>query len=312
MKNMIFSELYSIYYQVVARILRAALDHPLKEQEFRQIIEEYAFHESILNIEPAFAKRRWQLLREDGTTILRHAPSMPLTLVQKRWLKSIFLDPRMHLFQDDVLDEMERLGLKEIEPLFTPDDYEIFDRYADGDPYEDEGYLKNFRQILDAMKNQYPLSIHTENHRGSLTQMVLIPQYFEYSEKDDKIRLIGSDNRQGRTINLARIQRCERAARECCLQMTQMPMPKSRYVMFELIDKRNALERVLLHFAHFEKQAERLEENHYKIKVWYDKDDETELVIRILSFGPMIKVTEPVRFVKLIKERLQNQRSCGH
>ena len=63
---MIFSELYSIYYQVVARILMAALDHPLKEQEFRQIIEEYAFYESILNIEPAFAKRRWQLLKGMG------------------------------------------------------------------------------------------------------------------------------------------------------------------------------------------------------------------------------------------------------
>lgn len=309
---MIFSELYSIYYQVVARILTAALDHPLKEQEFRQIIEEYAFYESILNIEPAFEKRRWQLLKEDGTTILHHVPSMPLTLIQKQWLKAIFLDPRIHLFQDDISDEIDRLELNDIEPLFTREDYEIFDQYADGDHYEDESYIKNFRQILDAIKNQYPLNIHTENHRGSLTQMVLIPQYLEYSEKDDKIRLIGSDNRRGRTINLARIQKCERAAKEYHIHMDKMPIPQSRYVIFELIDKRNALERVLLHFAHFEKQAERLKENYYKVKVWYDKDDETELVIRILSFGPMIKVTEPVRFVKLIKERLQNQRSCGH
>ena len=42
-----------------------------------------------------------------------------------------------------------------------------------------------------------------------------------------------------------------------------------------------------------------------------DKDDETEMVIRILSFGPMIKVTAPQHFVELIKQRLIRQKSCG-
>ncbi|HIY00811.1 MAG TPA: WYL domain-containing protein [Candidatus Blautia faecipullorum] len=36
-----------------------------------------------------------------------------------------------------------------------------------------------------------------------------------------------------------------------------------------------------------------------------------ELVIRILSFGPMIRVAAPVHFVDLMKERLQMQKSCG-
>ena len=31
------------------------------------------------------------------------------------------------------------------------------------------------------------------------------------------------------------------------------------------------------------------------------------MVIRLLSFGPMIKVTEPESFVELIKERLKKQ-----
>ncbi len=41
----------------------------------------------------------------------------------------------------------------------------------------------------------------------------------------------------------------------------------------------------------------------------YDKDDETEMVIRILSFGPMIKVVQPEHFINLIKERLRKQKS---
>ncbi len=50
----------------------------------------------------------------------------------------------------------------------------------------------------------------------------------------------------------------------------------------------------------------------YKVSVTYDKDDETELLIRILSFGPMIRVTGPHDFVNLIKERLRKQKSCEH
>ena len=81
---------------------------------------------------------------------------------------------------------------------------------------------------------------------------------------------------------------------------------------FELYDRRNALERVLMHFAHFEKQAEKIAEDKYRVTVSYHKDDEAEIVIRILSFGPMIKVTAPNRFAELIKERLLSQKSCGH
>ena len=37
---------------------------------------------------------------------------------------------------------------------------------------------------------------------------------------------------------------------------------------------------------------------------------ETEIVIRVLSFGPYVKALEPESFVNLIKERLISQKSC--
>lgn len=40
---MIFHEIYSVYYQTVAKILEVALDHPLKKDEICKIIEKYAF-----------------------------------------------------------------------------------------------------------------------------------------------------------------------------------------------------------------------------------------------------------------------------
>ena len=82
-------------------------------------------------------------------------------------------------------------------------------------------------------------------------------------------------------------------------------------VELELYDRRNALERVLMHFAHFEKEAERMDQDRYRLRITYDKSDETEMVIRILSFGPMLKVTSPSHFTELIKQRLIQQKNCG-
>lgn len=301
---MIFSELYSAYYNTVAAVLREAVAHPLCEAEIRQIVEQYAFGESILSIPPALREERWPLLKADGTTPLRNAPTMPLTTLQKRWLKAIANDPRIRLFGE------LRMELSDVEPLFTPEDFCVFDKYADGDNYEDAAYRENFQRILDAIRKRYPLRIVCRNRRGSPVRRVILPEYLEYSEKDDKFRLFGAGNRFGSVINLGRIVRCEPYDGPHVQLRGKCHPARPEHVIFELVDRRRALERVLLHFAHFEKRAERLDENRYRITVYYDRDDETELVIRILSFGPMVKVTAPQRFVELIKERLIQQKSC--
>jgi predicted DNA-binding transcriptional regulator YafY len=136
------------------------------------------------------------------------------------------------------------------------------------------------------------------------------PEYLEYSEKDDKFRLIGAGRRFGCTINLGRIVCCKPYDKPLSVELDKKNEAKPRSVIFELTDERNALERVLLHFAHFEKTAERIVKDKYTVTVHYDKEDETEVVIRILSFGPMIKVTAPWHFVELIKKRLIDQKSC--
>ena len=63
----------------------------------------------------------------------------------------------------------------------------------------------------------------------------------------------------------------------------------------------------MLHFAHFEKQAERVGKKDYLLRLCYDPNDEAELAIRILSFGPMVKVLEPESFAERIREKLRRQ-----
>ena len=304
--NVFFSELYGAYYTAVAKIIRKAIESPLDINSIREIIEENAFGESTMNIESSLLNEKWQLITKEGKTPIVNQPTLPQTNLEKSWLKAISLDPRMKLFTEDFAD------LEDVQPLFTPEDIYIFDKYADGDPYEDEQYRNNFKLILDAIQKKYPLKIKSRTRSGRELYAVLMPEYLEYSEKDDKFRLIGSGRKYGDTVNLARIVSCVPYTKEYTPNPYTRMKGKKGTVEFELVDQRNALERVLMHFAHFEKQAERIADNRYLVKVTYNKDDETEMLIRILSFGPMIKVVGPDQFVNLIKERLLKQKSCGH
>lgn len=297
---MIFSELYGAYYNAVAAIIKEALEHPINGADIRRIVEKHAYLESALNIEPALFEERWQLLKKDGTTIIDNDPTMPLTIIQKRFLKAVSMDKRIKLFTDVVLDY-------DVEPLFTEDDYVVFDKYLDGDDFEDEKYIKNFRTILDAIHNQYLIEINTINRKGKPLKQIMVPMFLEFSEKDDKFRVYGKGRRGRIVANVGKIINCKKFDGEYEVTDKEISEDKA-VVVFELEDRRNALRRVLLHFAHFEKEVEKIDDNKYRVKIVYNISDETEMVIRILSYGPVIKVIEPTRFVFLIKERLIRQR----
>lgn len=89
---MIFSELYSAYYNTVARIITAAFDKNTTEKDLDRIVSENAFSESVLTIMPSLKSGKWKLLDSSLKPLLKHEPTMPLTLLQKRWLKAVSLD----------------------------------------------------------------------------------------------------------------------------------------------------------------------------------------------------------------------------
>ena len=348
---MIFSELYSAYYNAVAGILKEALEKPMTQKEIRKIVEETAFAESFLTIEQKLLNGNeeegcWQLLDEEGYALVEEIPTMPLTKLQKRWLKAIASDKRIRLFlQEEKADveqvangeqdvdgqqgadgepgsdgkqeadgelgsELDKLDFPDVEPLFRQDDYVIYDQYSDGDDYDDPDYRTHFRLVLDAIKNQYPIEVEMETSKNKRMHVYMLPEKIEYSEKDDKFRVIGRrGTKKAEIVNIARIKSVTRSDKQLddADQMREIP---KQSVTLAIYDARNALERVMLHFAHFEKRSEKLDDRRYKVTIYYDGQDETEMVIRILSFGPMVKVLEPDRMVYLIKARLRKQLSC--
>lgn len=299
---MLFNEIYGSYFNVVASVLSEASAGCLTDRRMTQLIQDKAFAESTLAIPAALKKEIWPLLDTELHSVLRHSPTMPLTLLQKRWLKALLLDPRIALFDPDTT------GLEDIEPLYRPGTFVLFDQYADGDPYEDENYILCFRTVLQSIRENRMLRIRFRGHTGIRPSLICMPYRLEYSAKDDKFRLQSRGKRNMHTINLARVRSCE-LLEEYDSANIQLPQEHMRELTMLLHDERNALERVLLHFSHFEKETQKLDHRLYQIKLRYDREDETELLIRILSFGPVLEVVAPDTFINLIKERLSKQKA---
>lgn len=299
---MIFNEIYSAYYNAVAGIISSVIEGNTDEKELNKIVSEKAFGESVLTVLPSLKSEKWQLVHKDLTTPIKNKPTMPLTLLQKMWLKAITLDSRFKLFGVKIA------GLDGVEPLFRPEDINVYDRYADGDPYEDEEYIDNFQTILKALRERKTVKFEMVNKNGKRVYPVCLPIRLEYSEKDDKFRLVTSGCKYVKTVNLAKIQNCRIYQGKANVEEHTPEMSQDTIVL-KVSEERNTLERCLLHFAHFEKRAEKSGEE-YLLYINYSTEDEAELVIRVLSFGPTVEVLGSESFKNKIINKLKSQKSC--
>ncbi len=297
---MIFNEIYGCYYNAVAKMISLAVDGRLTESKMNEIASEYAFEESLLTIIPALKNQDWQLIDHDFETPIENKPTMPMTTLEKRWLKTILLDPRIALFQIPMGE------LKDVEPLFEPGDIVYFDRYLDGDRYDHPSYIANFYIIQQAIKEHKKVRIKFWNNKNQERTHLLEPIKIEYSDKEDKFRILCAGRWDIRTINMGRVIQCTRLEEtfpeELCLQTR-----KRDTLVFEISDERNALERVMMKFAHYKKEVERLNENLYRVQMEYDVDDETDVLIQMMSFGSYVKILSPAKMKDELCKRISKQ-----
>ena len=80
-------------------------------------------------------------------------------------------------------------------------------------------------------------------------------------------------------------------------------------VRLHIIDRRNALERAMLHFANYEKNTRKIDQDTYECLIYYNQMMESELLIEVMSFGPMLRVLGNDRFLKSLRARLRKQMS---
>ena len=325
----VFSEIYGVYFRITAALLSRM---QVTEREITDYISAHGFRDSVLflpqKLIPQNDKSDWGLLRRlpDGLleSVLYEPPRNPLTLVQKRWLRALLDDPRLQLFLTAETADALRARLRDVKPLWPAAFFRYTDRFSDGDPYSDPEYQRRFRVLLAAMRANEAVFVRYITAKGETHSLRCLPLRLEYSPKNDKFRLYctrisyGHFNGNG-IINLGRITELSRIRGAFPEQpdMTRF-FAKRRCkepVTVRVTERRNATERFLLEFAAYEKTASiDPETGEVTVQLWYDRHDETELLIQLLSFGPVLEILSPPEFRTQAAQRIAAQYAlnCSH
>ena len=313
-EEVLFHEMYNIYYRIVSYLIDSAGKAPLTKEKIKTIVRKYGFGMTWKEFEkkldrgdiPVFCKNN-----EGMCTSPLKTTSRPLSLLERRWLAAIAADERIGLFLDD--EELAGLknSLSDVEPLYKKEDFQIVDGANDPDPFTNPVYIKNFKALLYALRNEKSLQVRYKPRHDKERTMFLIPSSLQYSLKDDKFRLHGlSGIESGKawrvTMNLSRI------ISVAVLEKSASPVKvewrsETREAALKLSPARGTRERAMIHFANYECASYVDAGGEIVMNVKYDAEDEKEVLIRVLSFGPLIHVLSPDSLVSLIKERLQRQ-----
>lgn len=316
----LFSEIYNCYYQVVARILEEAARAPVSPAEMTRIAERYGYGESVLAIIPHLVDGDWALLTRDNdgnnfSSRLSHPVRFPLTSLQKSWLKTLIEDERIGLFfTDEQLELLESL-LADTDPLYDSTSFQHFDQYRDKDVIT-SSFRQHFQLILKAIEQRQILRISYYSVKGRLMELTYLPCRIEYSNKDGKFRLYALYRRRNKwrmdILHIARILKIEETG-----LFIEKSVDIDRFledaicqdpIVLEITDERNALERTMLHFSCYQKKVEHVDETgKYLCSIYYDKTRETELLIQVLAFGPVVRVLGPDSFLDQVRERVGRQ-----
>lgn len=316
----LFSEVYGCYYEVVAEILRAA---PLARRQVEALVGERGYGESTLQLIPKLLDQNaWPLLeKREGQfySRLAHPPQLPVTALERSWLKALLGDPRIRLFlADKQLGHLAQV-LRDVQPLYRQGDLLYFDRYLDGDDYADPGYRRQFQAILAAMREGHFLRLAYQPPKGRLRLGDHRPLRLEYSPKDDKFRIYTAKVWHGafqgyHLLNLSRIRgvgpSAERYEGRLDLEGWRIRRRCAEPLVLQVTGERNGIERFMVEFSSYEKQSEYDEATKTcTVKLWYQRDDETEVLIRLLGFGPVARVLSPKHFVDQMRERVLRQQA---
>ena len=318
----LFSEIYSCYYQVLRHLLSE--QNALSMQDIRTRISGEGFEESMISIIPKLEDGSWNLFRKEGELYFSKLTSsfmQPLSDLEKSYLKAILSDSRIGLFLDSHQLEYLNDMLDTVTPLWKPEQFFYYDQFADKDPYQDETYRNNFRMLLQAQKNRQYVDIDYTSPKGRRVHHHYIPARLEYSVKNDKFRLLavkqdGHQKMRLEILNLSRMQNVEPLPKTLSSNTDLNTIIRNTYykepIKLHIVNKRNALERAMLHFANYEKNTTKIDENTYECLIYYNQTMETELLIEVMSFGPMLTVIGNDKFLGLLKARLQRQMRITH
>lgn len=260
---------------------------------------------------------------------------LPLTKMELRWLLTVLQDPLAKIFlsgeQIESLINVISNAPYEVNS-FSMESIIYFDRYNLETQSENnkkkiihserhsEEEISFIRKINNAIRKEEKLNIKFKNWRGDIKYVSCAPVWIEYSRRDDTFRLWFIHNQRNRIqkINISRILSISVLTNE------KFSVTEQQVMMNELFDKtmtsikveffqgdKNLPDRLLTEFSLWKRKCvyDSASEK-YTMTLHYSILDEKEILIRLLSYGPYIRILadEDNFILSELKDRIKIQR----
>ena len=310
----LFNPIYSTYYLISRKLIEKYVKSqrtPIRKEEIEQIIKETAYIEAPGELYDIIYNSN-----EDLTTIfsystktkelsssIKNVPEFPLSTIELRFLAAILQDKRIRMFMNDKTVQAIETELENVLPLWKPENVKYFDQNKDSDPFENPDYRILFKTILKAINTKQ--NLHLVYGRKNFSN-IYTPTHLDYSQKDDTFRLYVKEIKY--PINLRNIKECSITTESPTFEEESTEYETLKVEIFDNTKAHYHFNRAIRQFSYFKKSCKKTEKNNtYEMSVDYDKSDESEIVIKVLMFGPNMKVLEPQSVIDEIKKRVTRQ-----
>ena len=310
----LFNPIYSTYYLISRKLIEKYVKSqrsPLRNEEIEQIIKETAYIEAPGELYDIIYNSN-----EDLTTIfsystktnalsssIKNVPEFPLSTIELRFLAAILQDNRVTMFMNDKILQAIETELENVLPLWKPEIVKYFDQNKDSDPFENPDYRNLFQTILRAINTKQYL--HLVYGRKNFST-IYTPIHLDYSQKDDTFRLFVKEIKY--PINLRNIKECNITTESPTSEEESTEYETLKLEIFDNTKTHYHFNRAIRQFSYFKKSCKKIEkDNTYEMSVEYDSSDESEIIIKVLMFGPNMKVLEPQSVIDEIRNRVSKQ-----
>ena len=342
----LFNELFSRYSIALANsILKIDCEHTLEynlKAELNIILDYYTEEEQEWVKNKLYANILESELVDKSGKVRFKVPKLdylydflPITRIEVRWLLTVLEDPLARVFLsskqiDSVKNSLSCAPFKvekfQFDSINYFDRYNVENRISKGERHiSQEGRvskkdLLHIKILYEAILKTQKVHIVYNNWEGQERHVTCSPVRVEYSRRDDVFRLwyVHHSKLQIRIINIPRIIYIKeligkhfnlKEQGEILDKLYEKTMTSIQVQFYQGV--KNLPDRILTEFSLWKKKCVYdSSERKFTMTLYYSTLDEKEIMIRLLSYGPYIKViaSEDNYVLSEIKERIVAQR----
>ena len=309
-----YHEIYGKYYELIRNLLNAG---PKTEKEINDYIRNNGFDESFLYLNADTLVKTYNLFeKKDKLYYPKTKNKIPqlLTTEQKEWISLMLQDEKSILFLNDQ-EHKENLLKFNNQPLYNKEDYIYKFQDLDKDNINSKT-ISIFKAILYAIKNNKDLKLTFISSKKNITYKTVSPYKIEYSMQDQKFRLLAIEYRNSIPTRLIRIRLS--SIKKFLIFPRIKEIDYNDYLNKELLKEPliievypiyNGIERVFIELSNFKRESIYDKERNCSImKIYYEKVDELQLVLKMLSFGKVVKILSDGFIKEEVLRRLNKQK----